>query len=88
MKRILLLALIVSICKSSFAQQPIFNIQVDDKIQHFGVAYGLVQDQQGYIWFNSFTKGLVNTTVKLSNPSVMTPKTPILPRAISSFQWR
>ena len=51
--------LLVMYTANAFAQQPQFNVQVDEKIQHFGPAYGFTQDQQGYIWFSSFTKGLI-----------------------------
>ena len=54
----LILCLFLSI-SISYAQQPQFNVQVDEKIQHFGQANGLLQDQQGYIWFSSYIKGLV-----------------------------
>ena len=43
----------------SFSQQAQFNIAVDEKIHHYGPSYAITQDQQGYIWFSSFTKGLV-----------------------------
>ncbi len=43
----------------TYAQQPQFNVQVDEKVHHFGTAYAITQDQQGYIWFSSFAKGLV-----------------------------
>jgi signal transduction histidine kinase/ligand-binding sensor domain-containing protein len=60
MKNIFLFFLLwVFIGKISFAQLPQFNLQVDEKTQHFGQANALIQDQQGYIWFSSFTKGLV-----------------------------
>ncbi len=49
----------VFIGKYSIAQLPQFNLQVDEKTQHFGQANALIQDQQGYIWFSSFVKGLV-----------------------------
>jgi signal transduction histidine kinase/ligand-binding sensor domain-containing protein len=54
----LILCLFLSI-SFSYSQQPQFNVQVNDKTQHFGQAYGLTQDKQGYIWFTSFVKGLV-----------------------------
>ncbi len=44
---------------NSFSQQAQFNIAVDEKIHHYGIAYAITQDQQGYIWFSSFIKGLV-----------------------------
>jgi signal transduction histidine kinase/ligand-binding sensor domain-containing protein len=44
---------------NTYAQLPQFNVQIDEKVQHFGTAYAITQDQQGYIWFSSFTKGLV-----------------------------
>ncbi len=60
MKNILLAFLMmVAISEHAFAQQPEFNLQVSEKINHFGPAFGFTQDQQGYIWFSSFTKGLV-----------------------------
>ncbi len=60
MKKVLLLFLIAAVCsKYALAQQPQFNLQVSEKMQHFGPAYGFIQDQQGYIWFSSFTKGLI-----------------------------
>jgi len=43
----------------SFSQQAQFNITVDEKIHHYGISYAIAQDQQGYIWFSSFSKGLV-----------------------------
>ena len=58
-KKLLLLVLVAGISKYAFAQQPQFNLQVDEKIHHFGQAYGFVQDQQGYIWCSSFSKGLI-----------------------------
>src|SRR6187397_2479863 len=59
MKNILLLLIVAGFSKCAFAQQPQFNLQVDEKTQHFGAAFGFTQDQQGYIWFSSFTKGLI-----------------------------
>ena len=60
MKKIVLLALMmIGISRYAFAQQPQFNLQVDEKVHHFGTTYGFTQDQQGYIWFSSFSKGLV-----------------------------
>ena len=53
------LLIIVTLGTHSYAQLPQFNLQVDEKTQHFGQANGLIQDQQGYIWFSSFVKGLV-----------------------------
>lgn len=58
-KKLLLLLIITCIVKYAFPQQPLFNLQVNEKIQHFGAGYGFTQDQQGYIWFSSFTKGLI-----------------------------
>ncbi|QNA44557.1 two-component regulator propeller domain-containing protein [Lacibacter sediminis] len=51
--------LLVVIAQITTAQLPQFNLQVDEKTQHFGQANALIQDQQGYIWFSSFTKGLI-----------------------------
>ena len=60
MKKKLLLFFIVAVnYQYVVAQQSQFNILVDEKIHHFGPAYGIVQDQQGYTWFTSFTKGLI-----------------------------
>lgn len=60
MKIILLpFVLMVAMGGHVLAQQPQFNVQIKEEIQHFGPAYGLTQDQQGYIWFSSFTKGLI-----------------------------
>lgn len=60
MKNILLVFLsFIAIGKQTIAQQPQFNVQISEKAQHFGQAYGFTQDQQGYIWFSSFTKGLI-----------------------------
>jgi signal transduction histidine kinase/ligand-binding sensor domain-containing protein len=58
-KRILFLLLVAGFGKAALSQQPQFNLQVEDKTHHFGPAYGVTQDQQGYIWFSSFTKGLI-----------------------------
>ncbi len=58
-KSLLSFLLLVAIAVQAVAQQPQFNLQVDEKKQHFGPAYGFTQDQQGYIWFSSFTKGLI-----------------------------
>jgi signal transduction histidine kinase/ligand-binding sensor domain-containing protein len=60
MKKLLLsVLLLVAIAEITAAQQPQFNLQVSEKIHHFGSAYGFTQDQQGYIWFSSFIKGLI-----------------------------
>ena len=60
MKKYLLLFLIVAGVRNyAFSQQPQFNLQVDEKIHHFGPTFGFTQDQQGYIWFSSFAKGLI-----------------------------
>jgi len=60
MKIILLPFLIMfAVVEHAFAQQPQFNVQISEETQHFGPAYGFLQDQQGYIWFSSFTKGLI-----------------------------
>jgi len=60
MKNILFPFLImVAIGKHAFAQQPQFHLQVEEKTHHFGPADGITQDQQGYIWFSSYTKGLI-----------------------------
>jgi signal transduction histidine kinase/ligand-binding sensor domain-containing protein len=53
------LLIVVALATHSFAQLPQFNVQVNDKTHHFGQAYGLIQDKQGYIWFTSFIKGLI-----------------------------
>ncbi|MGG9962204.1 two-component regulator propeller domain-containing protein [Ferruginibacter sp. SUN106] len=58
-KKLLLLLIVAGISKYAFPQQPQFNLQISEKIQHFGPGYGFTQDQQGYIWFSSFTKGLI-----------------------------
>ena len=58
-KKLWLLLIVAGVSKYAFAQQPQFNLQVDEKIQHFGQAIGFTQDQQGYIWFSSFAKGLI-----------------------------
>ena len=60
MKNALLsLIIMITISDHALAQQPQFNLQINEKTQHFGPAYALVQDQQGYIWFSSITKGLI-----------------------------
>ncbi|MFM2325822.1 MAG: hypothetical protein RIR31_24 [Bacteroidota bacterium] len=60
MKKKLLLLFIAAVnCQYALAQQPQFNVLVDDKIHHYGPSYGIVQDQQGYTWFTSFSKGLI-----------------------------
>jgi signal transduction histidine kinase/ligand-binding sensor domain-containing protein len=53
-----LLIFFASITGNSFAQQPQFNVAVSDKGNNYGSIYSIVQDLQGYIWFNSFTSGL------------------------------
>ena len=58
-KSLLSFLLLVAITEQTIAQQPQFNLQVSEKTQHFGPAYGFTQDQQGYIWFSSFSKGLI-----------------------------
>jgi signal transduction histidine kinase/ligand-binding sensor domain-containing protein len=58
-KKLLLLLIVAGINKYAFAQQPQFNLQVNEKTHHFGPTYGFTQDQQGYIWFSSFAKGLI-----------------------------
>lgn len=58
-KIVLLLLLLVVYGGHVLAQQPQFNLQVSEKTQPFGPAYAFTQDQQGYIWFSSFTRGLV-----------------------------
>jgi len=58
--KIVIVSLIFSLLTvNSFSQQAQFNITVDEKIDHYGPSYAITQDQQGYIWFSSFTKGLV-----------------------------
>ena len=47
------------ISKYAFPQQPQFHLQINEKNQHFGPAYTIKQDQQGYTWFSSFPKGLI-----------------------------
>ena len=60
MKKIVLLILVMNgINKYVLAQTPQFNLQVSEKKQLFGPAYGFVQDQQGFMWFSSFSKGLI-----------------------------
>ena len=60
MKKFLLsFLLLVAGGEQTIAQQPQFNLQVSEKTQHFGPTYGFTQDQQGYIWFSSFAKGLI-----------------------------
>ncbi|MFZ1371371.1 MAG: two-component regulator propeller domain-containing protein, partial [Ferruginibacter sp.] len=60
MKYILLsFLLLVAYGEQTIAQLPQFNLQISEQSQHFGPAYGFTQDQQGYIWFSSFAKGLV-----------------------------
>jgi signal transduction histidine kinase/ligand-binding sensor domain-containing protein len=51
--------LVTSVFNITYAQLPQFNVQIDEKVHHFGTAYAITQDQQGYIWFSSFTKGLI-----------------------------
>ena len=58
-KYVLLLLIVAGVSKYALAQQPQFNLHINEKTQHFGPAYGFIQDQQGYIWFSSFTKGLI-----------------------------
>ncbi|MBC7873522.1 MAG: hypothetical protein H7Y01_05990 [Ferruginibacter sp.] len=58
-KRLFLFCIVACINIYAVAQQPQFNLQVEEKTHHFGPAYGFTQDQQGYIWFSSFSKGLV-----------------------------
>ena len=58
-KKILLLLIVAVISKYAFPQQPQFHLQISEKAQHFGPTYGFTQDQQGYIWFSSFAKGLI-----------------------------
>ncbi len=58
-RKLFLLLFIVGISKYAFSQQPQFNLQIDEKMHHFGPAYAFTQDQQGYLWFSSFTKGLI-----------------------------
>jgi ligand-binding sensor domain-containing protein/signal transduction histidine kinase len=78
-KKILLLLIIVGISKSAFAQQPQFNLQVNEKTQHFGPAYSFIQDQQGYIWFSSFSKGLIRYDGKTFKPLRHEPEKPNSP---------
>jgi len=60
MKKFLLLILLMTgLSKYAFPQQPQFHLQIDEKTHHFGTAYTIIQDQQGYTWFSSFTKGLI-----------------------------
>lgn len=56
---VFLLLLVISAFNNTYAQLPQFNVQIDEKVNHFGTAYAITQDQQGYIWFSSFTKGLI-----------------------------
>jgi ligand-binding sensor domain-containing protein/signal transduction histidine kinase len=42
-----------------FSQQPQFNIAVSEKTHSYGNVYGISQDLQGYIWFTSFSSGLI-----------------------------
>ena len=42
----------------AFSQQPKFNRVLDNKVSNFGFVYSITQDQKGYIWFTSSTKGL------------------------------
>ncbi|MGZ8551417.1 MAG: two-component regulator propeller domain-containing protein, partial [Chitinophagaceae bacterium] len=64
-KNILLLIIVAGISKYAFPQQPQFHLQISEKTQHFGPAYSITQDQQGYIWFTSFTKGLIRYDGKM-----------------------
>ncbi len=53
---------LLSVClghQFAYSQQPQFHVQIEEKEHHFGTAYGFTQDQQGYIWFGSFLRGLV-----------------------------
>ncbi|WP_336517121.1 two-component regulator propeller domain-containing protein [Pollutibacter soli] len=58
-KALFILLLVAADVYFADAQQPQFSVQIDEKVHHFGPAYGLTQDQQGYMWFGSFTKGLI-----------------------------
>ena len=64
-KKLLLLLIVAGISKYAFPQQPQFHLQINEKTQHFGPAYSITQDQQGYIWFTSFTKGLIRYDGKM-----------------------
>ena len=78
-KYFLLLLIVAGVSKLAFALQPQFNLQVEEKTQHFGPAYGFVQDQQGYIWFGSFTKGLVKYDGKIFKTFRHEPENPNSP---------
>jgi signal transduction histidine kinase/ligand-binding sensor domain-containing protein len=49
----------VSFTVELFSQQAQFNIAVAEKTHSYGPAYAITQDLQGYIWFTSFSSGLV-----------------------------
>jgi signal transduction histidine kinase/ligand-binding sensor domain-containing protein len=42
-----------------FSQQAQFNIAVSEKTHSYGNVYAITQDLQGYIWFTSFSSGLI-----------------------------
>ncbi|HLO81015.1 MAG TPA: two-component regulator propeller domain-containing protein, partial [Chitinophagaceae bacterium] len=50
---------IVACTGNLFSQQAQFNIAVSNKTNNYGNVYSITQDLQGYIWFTSFTSGLI-----------------------------
>lgn len=78
-KKLLLLSIVAVTSQYVLAQQPQFNLQVDEKTQHFGSAYAFVQDQQGYTWFTSFTKGLIKYDGKIFKTFRHEPENPNSP---------